>query len=267
MGVHLMMAWVLVGLSGVLVMTGLWWATNPPRAIGWTPADSWTVRWIRRVDQELRQRWSPVTRQQAEILAIPPWRVLGFYALGGGGGALLGYDLLHGVLGAIMAGGLLAWKGPSFLISRQFRARQVALARDFPPLVLMLRIYLDLGEPLPVALRHTRPAISRVGQAELNRLLSAVQAGVRQPALKRWAQRTGLSTYKLLADTLAQGWDQGLTADALQPLDTLIASSRDQGTRALTERLDGMSTIVPMIAAFGVMAVLLYALLVGSGIG
>ena len=259
--------WILVGLGGGLSAAGLWWATNPPRAIGWNPPTSWVDRWIHRVDSGLRRRWSPVTQQQAEILAIPPWRVLGFYVIAAGGGALLGYDFLHGVVGAVIVGGLLAWKGPSFFIGRQFRTRQVALARDFPPLVLMLRIYLDLGEPLPVALRHTRPAISRVGQAELNRLLSAFQAGIRQSALKRWAQRTGLSTYKLLADTLAQGWDQGLTADALQPLDTLVESSREQGTRALTERLDGMATIVPMIAAFGVMAVLLYALLVGSGIG
>jgi Flp pilus assembly protein TadB len=259
--------WGLTAVAAVLAGSALWWATNPPRAIGWTPAVPWFERGIARLDRGLRRRWSPVTRQQAEILAIPPLRVLFFYLVAGLGGALLGYDFLHGILGAMIIGGLLAWKGPAFLIGRQFRARQVALARDFPPLVLMLRIYLDLGESLPQALRHTRPAISRVGQAELNRMLSAVQAGVRQSALKRWAQRTGLSTYKLLADTLAQGWDQGLTADALKPLDTLIESSREQGTRALTERLDGATTIVPMIAAFGVMAVLMYALLVGSGIG
>lgn len=261
------LVWVLVGLAGILGATSMWWVTNPPRAIGWVPSAPWIDRWIQRLDAGLRQRWSPVTRQQAEILAIPPWRVLAFYGIAAAGGALLGYDFLHGVLGAVIVGGLLAWKGPAFLIRRQFRARQVALARDFSPLVLMLRIYLDLGEPLPVALRHTRPAISRVGQEELNRLLSAVQSGIRQAALKRWAQRTGLGTYKLLADTLAQGWDQGLTADAMKPLDTLIESSREQGTRALTERLDGMTTMVPMIAAFGVMAVLMYALLVGSGIG
>lgn len=259
--------WMLVGIGGTLSAASLWWATNPPRAIGWAPPTPWIDRGVHWVDSGLRRRWSPVTQQQAEILAIPPRHVLGFYVMAASGGALLGYDVLHGVLGAVMFGALAAWKGPSWLIGRQFRNRQVALARDFPPLVLMLRIYLDLGEALPEALRHTRPAISRVGQAEMNRLLSALEAGVRQSALKHWARRTGLSTYKLLADTLAQGWDQGLTADALQPLDTLIDSSRAQGTRALTERLDGMATVVPMIAAFGVMAVLLYALLVGSGIG
>ncbi|MDA8207019.1 MAG: hypothetical protein M0Z36_13205 [Thermaerobacter sp.] len=258
--------WMLTGLAGVLAAASVWGATNPPEAIGWTPPTHWIDRWTQAIDHGLRRRWSPATRQQAEILAIPPWRVLGLYGISAVGGAGVGYDVLHGVIWAVILGSLAAWKTPAYLIKRQFRARQVALARDFPPLVLMLRIYLALGDPLPVALRHSRPAISKMGQTELNRLLSAMQAGVRQAALKRWGQRTGLPNYKLLADTLSQGWDQGLTADALQPLDTLVESSREQGTRALTERLDGTITLVPLIAAFGTLAVLMYALLVGSGI-
>lgn len=258
---------MLVGAAGLLSAGFVWQLVHPPRPIGWTAPESWVDHAIGRIDQGIRHRWNPVTRQQAEILAIPPWQVMGIYGAAVGGGALVGYDLLHGVLWAVILALLAAWKGPAWMIGQQFKTRKAALARDFSPLVLMLRIYLDLGRPLGVALRHSRPALGRLGQTELNRLLSAVEAGQRQDALKTWGRRSGLAAYKLLADTLAQGWDQGLTADMMQPLDTLIRSSREQGTRALTERLDGMATIVPVIAAFGVMAVLLYALLVGSGIG
>lgn len=259
--------WVFAGIAALLGGGFMWQLVHAPRPIGWVVPESRVDRLLGGADHWIRHRWNPVTRQQAEILAIPAWQVLGFYGVALFGGGVLGYDLLHGVLWAVLLALGAAWKGPAWMIGQQFRGRQGALARDFAPLVLMLRIYLDLGEPLIVALRHTRPALGRIGQAELNRLLSAMEAGQRQEALKQWGRRTGLSTYKLLADTLSQGWDQGLTAQTMQPLDTLIESSRAQGTRALTERLDGMATIVPVIAAFGVMAVLLYALLAGSGIG
>lgn len=264
-GINVILA---VGLAGLFSASFIWQLANPPRPLGWTPPTSWMDRTAGRMDTWLRRRWNVRTRQQAEILALPSWRVLGFYALAALGGGLVGYDLLHGVIGAIVIGGLLAWKGPAWLINRQFQTRRATLARDFPPLVLMLRIYLDLGEPLAEALKHTRPALSRLGRHELDRLLSGIDAGTgdREVALKQWARRSGIQAYALLADTLAQGWGQGLTAESLVPLDTLIQSSREQGTRALTERLDGMATFVPVIAAFGVMAVLLYAMLAGSGI-
>lgn len=254
-------------VSGGMMAWALWRTLHRPRPIGWDPPESWGKRLATRLDARLRARWQPHTRRQAEILAIPPWRVFAMMALAGAGGGLVGFDIGHNLLIAAGVGAGAAWKGPAWWIGQQFRTRQAALARDFPPLVLMLRIYLALGEPLPDALRHTRPALSRVGQAELDRLVAALAMGIRQSALKTWARRVSLTPYAILADTLAQGWDQGLAADLLTPLDTLIRSAREQGTRALTDRLDGMATIVPIIAAFGVMAVLLYALLAGSGIG
>nr|WP_014107002.1 hypothetical protein [Sulfobacillus thermotolerans]AEP14339.1 putative type II secretion system protein [Sulfobacillus thermotolerans] len=264
---HLAVVWSLITLTGVGSGLFLWGLLHPPQPIGWQPVPSWLDRTLQHLDQRLRARWTPQTRQRAEILAMPPWQVVGLYALAALGGGVVAFDLSHNAFVVLLGAGLVAWKGPAWLIGQQFHTRQKFLARDFPPLVLMLRIYLDLDEPLPVALAHTRPALSRVGQLELNRLLSALQMGARHGALKSWARRTGLTPYALLADTLAQGWDQGLTAEALTPLDTFIKSSREQGTRALTDRLDGMATIVPVIAAFGVMAVLLYALLIGSGMG
>lgn len=259
--------WGLVGVAGLLGGGFMWMALTPPQAIGWRPTSPWLDRVLLHLDQRLRARWNRKTQQQAEILEIPSWKVLAIYGMAASGGGLVGYDLSHTIIVGMAVALLAAWKGPAWIIGKQFQGRQKSLFRDFPPLVLMLRIYLDLGEPLPEALGHTRPALSRIGQAEINRLLSALQMGVRQAGLKQWAKRTGLMNYLLLADTLAQGWDHGLTADVLMPLDTLIKASREQGTRALTDRLDGMATIVPVIAAFGVMAVLLYALLVGSGIG
>lgn len=257
----------LPGVAGALTAWALWRAMNRPQPVGWTPLVPWWQRTAGSLDTWIRARWQPVTRHQANILAIPPWTVLAMMGVAGAGGGLVGWDLGHHGLIALLVGAGAAWKGPAWWIGQQFHSRQSALARDFPPLVLMLRIYLALGEPLPDALRHTRPALARVGQAELDRLTTALAMGRRQAALKTWARRVSLTTYALLADTLAQGWDQGLSAEMLTPLDTLIRSSREQGTRALTDRLDGMATIVPIIAAFGVMAVLLYALLVGSGIG
>ncbi len=255
------------GVSGILGGLFVWKAMTPPQAIGWQSSIPWFERALAGMDRRLRARWNPKTQRQAEILSIPSWRVLGLYGMAAAGGGLVGFDLGHHIWLSLILAALAAWKGPAWMIGKQFQSRQKSLMRDFPPLVLMLRIYLDLGEPLAEALSHTRPALSRIGQGELNRLLSALQMGVRQAGLKTWAKRTGLTNYLLLADTLSQGWDQGLDADALMPLDTLIKSSREQGTRTLTDRLDGMATIVPVIAAFGVMSVLLYALLVGSGIG
>lgn len=254
-------------LAGGLIAWALWMMFHPPRAVDWAVPSPWIDRWMQGLDARLRRGWNPQTQRQAEILAIPPWHAVGLMVVALAGGVLLGLDIGQGWLLALAIGALLAWKGPAWVIRRRFLVWQSQLDRDFPPLVLMLRIYLDLGEPLPEALAHTRPALSRVGQGELDRLLSALQMGARQSALKAWARRTDLPTYALLADTLAQGWDQGLTADALTPLDTLIQSSREQGTRSLTARLDGMATIVPIIAAFGELLVVLYALLVGNGIG
>ncbi|PSR19896.1 MAG: hypothetical protein C7B45_17665 [Sulfobacillus acidophilus] len=253
-------------LAGCLTGWALWMVFHPPRVVDWVAPTPWLERWMQGLDARLRQGWNPRTRREAEILALPPWHVVGLMLMAWAGGLLLGLDFGKGWLLALGIGILLAWKGPAWVIHRRFLLWQSQLARDFPPLVLMLRIYLDLGEPLAEALGHARPALSRLGQEELDRLLSALQMGARQEALKAWARRTDLPAYGLLADTLAQGWDHGLSGDALTPLDTLIQSSREQGTRSLTARLDGMATIVPLIAAFGELLVVLYAILVGNGI-
>lgn len=257
----------LISVAGLFTMGTLWRLLHPPRAADWTVPVPWFERGLAGLDARLRQGWNSKTQRQAATLAMPSWHVVGLMLTALAGGVLVGLDVGQGWILALGIGGLLAWKGPAWVIGRRFRSWQTQMARDFPPLVLMLRIYLDLGEPLTEALAHTRPALSRHGQSELDRLGAALQTGERQTALKTWARRTDLSSYALLADTLAQGWDQGLTADVLTPLDTLILASREQGTRSLTARLDGMATIVPIIAAFGELLVVLYALLVGNGIG
>ena len=254
------MPWLVAGL---LAAWALWQALSPPRPLSWTPDTPWLERAMHRVDAGIRARWTTATQHQAQILGLPSWQIVGYYSAAAVIGGLGGYDLHHQVWMALGVGLVALWQGPPWIIRQMFGKRQRVLARDFPPLVLMLRIYLALGQPLAQALAATRPALSRLGQAEVNRLLAAIQRGD-PAALKAWAQRTGLSTYRLLADTLAQGWGQGLTADALVPLDTLIRASREQGTRALTDRLDSLSTIVPVIAAFGVFLVLLDAIVAGQ---
>lgn len=259
--------WGLCGCVGAMVGLMVWRATNPPRAIGWTPPNLSFDRWLVRADHWLRARWAPVTRQHAEILEMPPWQVVALYVAAGLGGGLVGLDLIHGIPGAVVLGGLAAWKGPSWLVSQQFQRRRHVLNRDLGPLVLLLRIYLDLGRPLPEALALSRPGLSRLARSELDRLLADITQGKRTVALKTWAKRSGVADYTILADTLAQGWDAGLSGATLSSLDTLIDAARDQGTRSLTDRLDGMASFLVPIAGLGVMLLVFTAMVLGGSHG
>lgn len=255
------------GVAALLIMAAVWRALHPPRPVGFVHPKPWTVRLAEWADTRIRSGWNPVTQRQAQILKITPLTLVAMTAALGAVGWVIGTTLIHSQLLAVVLAGVMGWKGPALMIGRRFKRRRAILDRDFPPMVLLLRIYLDLGVAVPQSFQRTRTALSRTGRAEIDRMLSGLGLGAHAEALRDWAQRTGLVSYRLLADTIAQGWDQGLTGEALTPLDTLIQSSREQGTRSLTDRLDGVGTLVPIIAAFGVMIVIFYAMFYGSLFG
>lgn len=246
----------LIGVLGALGLTAsllVWQALHRPLPLAFGVRETGWDRWVRRLDARVRRSWRPQTQRQAQILQMPPWHVVGLAVLAAGVGGVLGGDLFSPVpwLGALGGMVLGVWQGPRWVVGSRFRQRQRALTRDFPPLVLLLRIYLDLGVPLPEAVAACRPAVARLTRQELDRLLAQFQLGARAAALRAWAQRTDLALYAILADTLAQGWDDGLSGAALQPLDTLMDAAQDQGTRSLTDRLDGMATLLVPLTALG----------------
>jgi len=250
----------LTAAAGLFGGRAVWLALHPPMPVQFNPSQPWTTRLTEAAVRVMQARWQAETRRQAAVLRLPTAQVALFPIVTGVGAGLVADLLIHVPLVALAAALVGAWKGPAWIIGQLFRARAAALARDFAPLVLMLRIYLDLKHPLPEAFRQTRPALSRAGRAELDRLLAAMGGGQRQAALKTWAARTGYGPYRILADTLAQGWDQGLAGATLDPLDTLIQAQREQGARSLTDRLDVTSTVVPVLAMLGVVGVVMYGL-------
>ena len=261
-----MMAWPFWTLATVLLTWTLWQAVNFPPRISWThDATIWDVL-ATHTDQWIRSRWAEQTRQQADILRIKFATILQYLVISAGGAGVVLWIFFAKVWIVILVGMAAAgYWGPSWIIGRRFKQYQGFLRRDFAPLVLILRIYFDLGIPVTQALLAASRALGRTSQREINRLLTAMHSGQDgSEAMNLWGKRPRLMEYRLLADTIAQNWQASLTGQALAPLDTLIEANREQGTRSLADRLDAVATIVPILAAFGILVLVIFSLLYGS---
>jgi hypothetical protein len=260
------LVWPFWVAGGGLLTWALWQAVNFPQRISWTQDTTIWDTLAQHADQWIRSRWAEHTRIQARILRITFAVILQYMVYSAAAaGAVLWIFVPHLWLVILLGMAGAGYWGPSWIIQRRFKQYQGFLRRDFAPLVLILRIYFDLMMPVDQALLAASRALGKTSQREINRLLTAIHTGAGgSQALTEWGKRPQLMEYRLLADTITQNWQASLTGEALAPLDTLIESNREQGTRSLADRLDAVATIVPILAAFGILVLVIFTLLYGS---
>ena len=161
---------------------------------------------------------------------------------------------------ALAGGALVAWQVPPYLLRSRYIRWRAAVLADFPTVTLLLRIYWDLGFSVPDSLRAIRPALGSAMRGETDRILGAISRGQRGEAWTTFAARIRHSSIHLLAQVVRQNWDTKLSGEALNPLDILVETTRAQQLTALTDQLDAVNTLVPILAILGVIAIFIYAL-------
>ena len=253
-------------LAACCFMAALWIGMTPPRRLSFTPQQTFWERVASEGDTWIRSQWAAQTREEAQILRISTPLLVQYMAISGLLTGAVAELFFHHLLVTGLAALIAGWRGPIWIIHRRFKQWQSFRRRDFAPLVLLLRIYFDLGRPVVQAFQSAVPALGYSSRKEIHRLLTLINTTTLNApqVLMEWGHRTHLLEYRLLADTIAQNWNQKLTGEALSPLDTLIDASREQGTRSLADRLDAVSTFVPILAAFGQLVLIMYVLLAKS---
>lgn len=261
---HLWMRWGLAGVVGFAAALLIGVLLSSPPALTWQRRISWRTKLITGMGERIRKGLTPEAVLQADVLGLSPMNLIlmGLTAavvLGGLTAVFLRPARWLGVFTAI--GGF--YLGPSWIVGRRFREYQQAMQTAFETHVLLLQIYLSLRQPIATALKTMRGALNGSPQHELDRLLGDMTAGRGDYAFTRWANRTQLPEYRMLADTIIQQRGRGLTGDSLEPLDTLLAANRQQNMRSLTNLLSAGGFIVPMLCALAIATLWLYGLFSG----
>ncbi len=254
--------WVVV--TGLFI-TAIWLSFNHPHSLTWNQNQTFWEHIATNFDTWIRARWVEKTRRQALILRITPQVLLQYIVISAVSVMAIIWFLFHNIFLIVILGALAGYFSPTWIINRRFKQFQGFLRRDFAPLVLILRIYFDLNLPVDQAFLASSQALGKTSQKEIHRLLTAINTGAdAQHAMEDWGKRPNIMEYRLLSETIAQNWGSSLTGDALTPLDTLIEANREQGTRSLTDRLDAVSTMVPILSAFGILIMVMFILLYSS---
>lgn len=257
----LSISWLFALVVASISMGFFWQLIHPPTPLRLAPVASWTERWAPEAGTRLMRRWNQVTKDAAKVFAVTPAQVGVQSALFGGVTAAALWFVIRAPLWvALPAGLLVGWQLPPYLLkSRYIRWRQAVLG-DFPTITLLLRIYWDLGYSVPESLLAVRPAIGPAMQGEVDRILGDIAQGERGSAWTAFSQRVHHSSIHLLAQVVRQNWDRKLSGEALNPLDTLVETTRVQQLTALTDQLDAVSTVVPILAIMGMITVFIFAL-------
>ena len=257
----LSVSWVLAALVGGIGGVAMWRLLHPPMPLHLAPIPSWAQRWAPEAGKRMMRRWNSVTQRAVQVFAVTPTQVVTQSALFGGVTLIMVWLLFHAsLLIALPVAALVAWQLPPYLLrSRYIRWRQAVVA-DFATITLLLRIYWDLGFSVPASLEAIRPALGAAMQSECDRLLGAINRGERGEAWQAFADRVHHSSFHLLAQVVRQNWDTNLSGEALNPLDTLVETTRAQQLIALANQLDAVNTLVPILAILGTIIVFIYGM-------
>lgn len=266
--------WAGSGAAAVAAGWAVWVALTRPRPLSFRAVAPWWQRRLTAVVARWQSGWSPETRRALDVLqwlqpavqrlalsvaavsGLCAWAFLSGLRWPGG---------LAGVL-ALAIGLVVAYGGVPVWIQSQARTYERGVMADYPVLLIMVRFYLALDYPPLDALTATAPLLGPRGQREVRRILADIRTRSAHPADALTASRLRIRPMQWgrLMDTLAQNWGRRLTADALRPLSTMLASYRDQAALILTSRLDMVVTLVPIMAMFGTLVAGMF--IVGTGL-
>jgi len=253
--------WSLSAVAGGWFFLMAWWIGHPPQVIRWNTNTAWQARWLPMAESMLSRRWNDLTQQAAWVFDFKPRELLTQGAMIAGGILVLFWLILGLPWYLVWPGALLTgWQGPPYFLRTRYLNWRIQVMADFATVALLLRIYWDLGYTVADSLTAIRPALRPAMRYECERMLAAISQGQRGEAWYTFAKRVRHMSVFLLYRIVQYNWDIRLTGEALTPMDTLVDATRTQQLTTLTSRLDATSTIVPMLALGGVMAVFLFAL-------
>jgi Flp pilus assembly protein TadB len=253
-----------LGLAGLGLGAAAWQALPGPRPISWWSRrrDRW--RWARAaVDWVWRRVTMQQTRELAAILGLGPLGALGTILILAGGLGLVAWGLfgipwpvvLAGVAGAVAV-------LPNGQIRRRYARWQRQVVAGLPTFLHHLQILLDLGLPLPDALRRARQRVRGPLGPELDHVMARLERGdLLGDAFQDLVRRTRSMEVMVLATTLATSAGRRLTAQALAPLMTMLAAIQIREQERQTSAVDQVASMVPVLATFGGMITVLYLLL------
>jgi tight adherence protein C len=176
-------------------------------------------------------------------------RGLGAFGIGLSVGILLIFflhnDVLGGIVGVLVA--LIAWRIPSFALSRAIKLRKEAIGRDLPEFLDLLSTTVQAGLALNAAMIQAADATSGPLHSELTSTLSEIRLGrSREAALNAMADRANENSLSMTVSAIVQA--EKLGSDLTDVLRELAKESRDRRWMRAEEKAAQLpiKMIIPM---------------------
>lgn len=135
--------------------------------------------------------------------------------------------------------------GRDYLLSRQVKQREEAMAAEFPTIAELLALAVSAGETPLAALERVSSVTSGVLSQELSTTLADIRSGIPLPrALANLSQRTEVAAISRFTDGVATAIERGTPLAAV--LRSQAEDARNSGHHALME-LGGKKEIAMMI--------------------